>query len=231
MSQLIVAPTEPLQLRAIADRVHMLPESYGCDVLVFAGGLKIGVQRKELRDLLASLDDGRVAQQLAQMSTSPLDICVMLVEGEVRYTADGQLLGTWQGRGGRVWTRKQVVSVEWAVRARGVHWVNVGGLDDTVAWVQETAAYWSKPAHHGIGRRGNVVSAWGQARNHEWAAWVLQGWSGVGEELAKRIVKEYGLPLKWTVTAEELSRVKGISLAGAEKLIKTLDTGEKETGR
>ena len=76
-----------------------------------------------------------------------------------------------------------------------------------------------------------MVSAWGQARNHEWAAWVLQGWSGVGEELAKRIVKEYGLPLKWTVTAEELSRVKGISLAGAEKLIKTLDTGEKETGR
>ena len=60
MSRLIVAPTEPLQLRAIADRVHMLPESYGCDVLVFAGGLKIGVQRKELRDMLASLDDGSI---------------------------------------------------------------------------------------------------------------------------------------------------------------------------
>lgn len=227
MSRLIVAPTEPLQLRAVADRVHMLPESYGCDVLVFAGGLKIGVQRKELRDLLASLDDGRVAQQLAQMSTSPLDICVLLVEGEVSYTTDGRLLGTWQGRGGRVWTRKQMVAVEWSVRARGVHWVNVGGLEETVAWCAETAAYWSKEKHHGIGRRGGVVSAWGQARNHEWAAWVLQGWNGVGEELAKRIVKEYGLPLRWTVTAEELSRVKGISLAGAEKLIRTLDGDER----
>ena len=57
----------------------------------------------------------------------------------------------------------------------------------------------------------------------EWAAWVLQGWPGIGAELARRIVQEYGLPVQWTLSAEELSKVKGISKDRAAKIIATTE--------
>jgi DNA uptake protein ComE-like DNA-binding protein len=36
-------------------------------------------------------------------------------------------------------------------------------------------------------------------------------------------VQEYGLPVQWTVTAEELSKVKGISKDRAAKIIATTE--------
>lgn len=232
----LVAPTEPAALRAVG-RVSMVPETMGCDVLVFAGGAKVGVQRKELGDLLASLDDGRLALQVAQMRTAGLDARVLVLEGEVRFTggADGGgvLAGTWAGRGGRVWTRQQLVAVQWSLAADGIAVVGTRGLDDTVGWVRATEAWWAKGGeggggHRGIRGRGAAPSVWGKARNSEWAAWVLQGFPGIGPELARRIVEAYGLPLRWTVSGEELAKVKGISKARAEKWITAL--GEKGTG-
>ena len=222
---IIVAPTEPVALRKLG-RVSLVPETMGCDVLVIAGGKKVGVQRKEIGDLLGSLDDGRLAMQLAQMSTAALDARVVLVEGEIAWSRDGTLLGTWSGRGGRAWTRKQIVSVQWSLAAEGVWWVECRGLEDTCAWVAETEAWWAKgvDAHRGIRGRPAAPSAWGKARNVEWAAWVLQGWPGIGAELARRIVQEYGLPVQWTVSAEELSKVKGISRERAAKIIATTET-------
>ena len=209
---IIVAPTEPVALRKMG-RVSMVPESMGCDVLVFAGRKKVGIQRKEVGDLLASLDDGRLALQVAQMTTAGLDARVVVVEGELAWSRDGTLLGTWSGRGGRTWTRKQLVSVQWSLAAEGIAWVECRGLEDTCAWIAETEAWWGKgeQGHRGIRGRGAAPSVWGKARNHEWAAWVLQGWPGIGAELARRIVQEYGLPVQWTLTAEELAKVKGIS--------------------
>ena len=221
---IIVAPTEPVALRKLG-RVSLVPETMGCDVLVIAGGKKIGVQRKEVGDLLGSLDDGRLAMQLAQMSTAALDARVVLVEGELAWSRDGTLLGTWSGRGGRAWTRKQIVSVQWSLAAEGVWWVEARGLEDTCAWITETEAWWAKgvDGHRGIRGRPAAPSAWGRARNVEWAAWVLQGWPGIGAELARRIVQEYGLPVQWTLTVEQLAKVKGISKERAAKIIATTE--------
>lgn len=222
---ILVAPTEPLVLRELG-RVDMLPERMGCDVLVFAGGKKIGVQRKEVRDLVASLDDGRLAMQLSQMTTSVLDARVVVVEGEMRYAGDGLdagLMGQWNGRGGRVHTAAQMLSVEWAVRAAGVDWARTNSLEDTVRWIAHAEQWWKKEKHHGVSRRPAAPTSWGKARNYEWAAWVLQGFEGIGSELAKRIVAMYGLPLRWTITPEELAKVQGISLERARKWISALE--------
>lgn len=230
----LVAPTEPAALRAVG-QVSMVPETMGCDVLVFAGGKKIGVQRKELGDLLASLDDGRLALQVAQMRTAGLDARVLVLEGEVRFTgaADGGgvLAGTWGGRGGRTWTRQQIVSVMWSLAADGITVVGTRGLEDTIGWVLSTEKWWAKGAgdgHRGIRGRGAAPTVWGKARNSEWAAWVLQGFPGIGPELAKRIVEAYGLPLRWTVGVEELAKVKGISKQRAAKWIAALNTKETD---
>ena len=55
-----VSPTEPAQLRAIADRVSMYPEDFGVDVLIAGKGNMLGVQRKAIPDFLASVEDGRL---------------------------------------------------------------------------------------------------------------------------------------------------------------------------
>jgi hypothetical protein len=205
----------------------MVPETMGCDVLIFAGKHKIGVQRKEVKDLLASVDDGRLAMQLAQMQGAPLDLRVVLVEGQMRWSGSGLdavLDGGWTGRGSRVWTRQQMLGIEWSVRARGADWVQTGGLDETLAWVQYAEDWWRRGEHRGLTRRPAAPTAWGTAQSWEWAAWVLQGFPGVGSELAKRIVRQFGgLPLKWTVSAEELAQVQGISEKRAHKWVRELN--------
>jgi len=64
---MLVAPTEPMTLKALGT-VSLVPEDYGSDFLwaspVF--GL-VGVQRKEASDFVASVMDGRLDKELAQM--------------------------------------------------------------------------------------------------------------------------------------------------------------------
>ena len=159
----LVAPTEPVALRQ-AGSVSMWPETVGCDVVVFAGGRKIGVQRKEVADLLASLDDGRLALQLAQMKGSVLDQCVVVIEGDMEYVgagADGTLVQRW--RGGREWTRSQIMAVEWGIRGRGIHVAHTDGLDETVCWVQTAEKWWGKERHGTLSRRPKAPTKWGTA--------------------------------------------------------------------
>lgn len=219
---LIVAPTEPLLLRNAASSVSLMPEQWGCDVLIVAGGKKVGVQRKEIKDLLSSTDDGRLALQLSQMRASPLDHRVIVLEGGVRFDNAGRLdRGRTAGRG-REWTQKELWGLLWSVTVLDdVTVVRTDSVAETVAWVKVTEAWWSKTEHKGLrARPGMGKGAWGKPMTWEWASWVLQGWPGIGPELAERIVREFGrLPLKWDVTVEQLSQVKGISKARAEKWI------------
>ena len=55
---------------------------------------------------------------------------------------------------------------------------------------------------------------------------MVQGVPGIGAELARRIVSEYGMPLRWNVTAEQLAAVQGISKQRAEKLVKDMNGGQ-----
>ena len=218
---IIVAPTEPLALRSAADRVSLFPEKMGADVLIVAGGARVGVQRKEVKDLLASLDDGRLAGQLAQMRNSNLDCCVVLIEGEVRFDNAGRLAkGPW-GREVRIenWT-----GLVWSLQeVDGVRVVSTPDVAGTVRWVRATEKWWQKgrDAHKGVRGRGKgPKGAWGTRQSWEWGAWVLSSWPGIGPELAERIMVHFGtLPLEWTCSPEELSRVPGISLERARKWI------------
>lgn len=230
---LLVAPTEPVRLRS-AGKVSLWPESVGCDVAVFTGGRKIGVQRKELGDLIASMDDGRLAEQVARMAGSLLDRCVVLIEGDPEFIgngADAALVQRWKK--GRTWTRGAIWAIEWDLRSRGVDVVWVRGLGETIAWLELTDKWWGETRAHALSRRPAAPTQWGTAMSWEWGAWVLQGFPGIGPELASRIMGKFGrLPIRWTCEPDELAEVDGISKMRAEKWVRELNgTDDDEKGR
>jgi len=218
----IVAPTEPPKLRAVADRVNLWPETMGADIAWVQNGKKIGVQRKELRDLIASLADGRLGQQLVMMNA--LDIGVLLIEGKPRFSMDGELIN---GSGfGVPFTFSQWLGVKWTAQLMGVWVDHTDDLDGTIQWLQSFKRWTAKPRHNSLIKREKVSGSWGSADSADFARHILMGFPGVGVEVATRIVARYGLPLEWTVGVDDLMEVEGIGKVKAKKLVGMLDGGK-----
>lgn len=219
---MLVSPTEPLPIRALG-RVHSLPEKRGVDVLFAAGGRWVGVQRKEIRDLVASVRDGRLHREVQQMTTNlasrGLGIAVLVVEGRFAWTVDGE----WVEPGWR-WTRRQHRGLLWSVRSKGI-WVEVtADANDTADLCRDLQAWASKDRHSSLDHRPGPVGLWGKATTREYACHLLQGFDGVGPELANRIVDHFGrLPIGWLVTAADLEEVPGIGKVKAKRLIGALE--------
>lgn len=218
----MIAPTEPLPIRALG-RVHSLPEKRGVDVLFPAGGRMVGVQRKEIHDLVASVHDGRLHRE-AQMiggclADGRLGIAVLVVEGRFTWTCDGE----WVEPGWR-WTRRQHRGLLWSVRAKGI-WVEAtSDVADTADLCRDLEKWAAKDRHSSLDRRPGPTGLWGKATTREYALHVLQSFDGVGPELAGRIVDHFGrLPIGWLVTAADLAEISGIGKVKAKKLIGALE--------
>src|SRR5688572_29969153 len=111
----MVSAAEPKSLQGLGT-YSPLPEQYGCDFLIPCPVGMVGVQRKEIHDLIASRGDGRLVRELAQMKQ--LDIAVLLVEGRLKWTSDGKLLSSRTS-----WTRPQHLGLLFSVQSSGI-WVN-----------------------------------------------------------------------------------------------------------
>lgn len=219
---MLIAPTEPLPIRALG-RVHSLPEKRGVDVLFAAGGRMVGIQRKEIHDLVASVHDGRLHRE-AQMiggclADGRLGIAVLVVEGRPTWTIDGE----WVEQGWR-WTRRQHRGLLWSVRAKGIWVETTSDAHDTADLCRDLEKWAAKDRHQSLDRRPGPTGLWGKATTREYALHVLQGFEGVGPELATRIVDHFGrLPIGWLVTAAELEEISGIGKVKAKKLIGALE--------
>lgn len=215
---MLISSTEPASLRALG-KVTTFPELHGVDIWFVANGLKVGIQRKEFKDLLASLEDGRLAKEIMQMTN--LDYRILIVEGRPTFTNAGELVGKQYGRG---WTKAQINGALWSVQAKGlwVHWTD--NLAETVEHVQWFEQWFSKNRHDSLERRPGPTSIWGtKPTSEEYGSYVLQSLPGVGPELAKRVYRKFGLPLKWTITIDDLMTVEGIGKKKAEAMIRAIN--------
>ena len=138
-----VAPTEPLALREVADHVSQHPERFGVDVLINGTHHTVGIQRKTVADLLASLDDGRLAEQSVLMQGLEANQVVVLIEGNVRFVNDSLVVGSW----GETMSRRQWKRVLSTMRDAGMHVHYSEDLADTVHWV-EVLADWANVENH-----------------------------------------------------------------------------------
>lgn len=216
MPPLLIAPTEPSTLKLLGT-VSSVPETHGVDVLWPAQAGLWGIQRKEFSDLVASLRDGRLGQEIAQMCH--LVQGVLLVENQPD-ESNWMTTAIW----GPGITRSQYRRLLYTVRAQGVWVEHSDSLADTVVVVEDLVA-WSQKAEHSSlkGRPGPNGSAWGRVTNRDWARHLLTSFPGVGPELADRIIEHFqGVPLRWDVDRGQMEEIPGLGKKKVERLYAAL---------
>lgn len=215
---MLIAPSEPRSIKVLG-KSSSVPEKWGADIFFAAGGGTVGVQRKELTDLIASVQDGRLAKEVGQLQQ--VGRAVLIVEGRARWSSEGVLLGRDYGM---PWTRTAHRNLMYSVQAQGIWVEQTDDANDTVAAVLNLHDYLRKPKHHSLVRRPGPVSPWGKATNQDWLAHFLQGLEGVGPELAKNLIEHFGgrSPIEWRVGERELRDVKGVGPKKAKQMVEAL---------
>ena len=173
------------------------------DYFLHTGDFKrIGIERKAVPDLMASLGD-RLAKQLANM-LDYYDVSVLMIEGSLRnvngnmYTARGIEQWTWDA----LWNFLQT----WQMRGITVQLTADEG--QTVHRIANLFAYYQKPSHTGGYTRRQV----GDAR-------VLAFPSGVGEKTAIGLLKQFGsLRAVANARIDDLLKCNGVGAKRAESI-------------
>lgn len=180
-----------------------------------------GVQRKELKDLIASVGDGRLAKEVVQMRAAGVPIPMVIVEGSIRFDTAGNLVwNSW----GQTFTKNQWRGMLWSLMNEGVHIEYTKDVQETVEFIQTYGRWTLKAKHSSMMRRPGPFSPWGKVTNEDYAVHLLQGFDGLGTDRAKAIVKHFGkVPLAWTVTERELMEVPGIGKTLARKMLEALE--------
>jgi ERCC4-type nuclease len=220
---LLISPTEHelqslLKGREDKWRVSSLPESHGCDIFSLTKAGVIGFQRKTIPDLLASLQDGRLYKELSQLSVSATVIySFLIVESAFTTTTDGQY-----------YTQANLSTSTFRSIIAKFHLFGVGFFpssdpSDTLYTVTTVSRYLSSGRAQTIQRPKQVTNTWGQITNEEYGVFLLQSFPGIGPKVARSIYQHFGgVPIAWSVTADELARVPGIGRVRAERLLAAL---------
>jgi len=222
----LVSPTEPQRLRDLG-QTSSTPEYFGADFLVVAGKNRIGMQRKQFPgDLLASLADGRLYKQLPLLMS--LESAALVVEGFGKWTEDGELMEDDFSH----FTLSQLYALFYSIMFEfGVPVLWVRDMSATEQLIDVLDHWAHKDKHMSLKRRvGPQKDAWGKLSERASATHILQGFPGVGPELADRIIEQFGsVPLTWTHSVDELMEVPGIGKRKAEMMVEALDALGEET--
>lgn len=213
---MLVAPTEPRSFDPLGAR-SLAPERAGVDFFFVARGQRCGVQRKELKDFISSVHDGRLSKEIAQMAV--LDYAMLVIEGSPRWSLDGELLT--DGFGQR-WTRAQHLAYLFSVRARGV-WVEWSADHAGTTEVIEAFEQWAKKSkHRALDGRPGPASPWGRLGNRDYQRHLVMGLPGVGADLADRIIDTLGMPFGLCLSEEQLMSVDGIGKKKASEIVRSI---------
>lgn len=211
-----VSPTEPRPYSEMG-KSSPLPEKYGVDFWWVGQGATWGIQRKKFpEDYLASLKDGRLTKELAQMQQ--LDYPMVMLEGLGTWTDDGMLLDQKFHKG-------QLFG--WMLSCffeMGIPVFRVKSQRDALHFIDRVEAWSKRKSHWSLSRRPGVKpNSWGQKGNREFGLHILQSFEGIGPAAAEGIYDHFeGVPLEWSVTGEELQEIDGIGPKTADKLLDSL---------
>lgn len=213
---MLVSPAEPPQLRKLGI-VSSVPEQYGADFLIFSPVYgTVGVQRKEIKDLIASLSDDRVAREVIQMKE--LDHAIWVLEGSPMWTSEGVLMGTHSS-----FSYTQFLGIKFSLLFQGFSVLQSSTLDQSALLLSVMEIWLKKDKHRGLNSRSQPRGMFGAADTTEWQIHFLQGLPGIGYERAKDIVEFYdGMPLQLK-DGVKLSDVSGIGKVVEERIRKVFD--------
>ncbi len=221
---MLVSPSESAASRALGTS-SWRAEDYGCDYLWWARKQTHGCQRKSLKDLVASVEDGRLAKERLQWAS--LDHTYLIVEtgerggGAPREMPSGALAGL--GKFGRTWTGPQYRGLLLSLGADGVQIIYTRDEAETISRVVELEKWSRKDRHESARSRGAPpVDVFGKRDQRTYATWLLSSLPGVGTEMAGRLFDHFGgLPivLREGVGLKELMQVPGVGKVVAGRLL------------
>lgn len=219
-----IAPTEPDALKVLG-LVKLEPELYGVDVMWDSALGKVGVQRKVFPgDFLASIHDGRLNKEFAQMKA--LDFAVLLLEGKSEFgawTTEGELTRDRTRDKRWTWTRTQHRNFLASVQLRGVAVLHSDDVRDTCVLVQHLRLWTDKGEHSSLDSRpGPTGDMWGTVTSTDFQDHVLQGLPGIGPKQAAAIRQHLGFPLclRDGIDRAKLMEVPGIGKGKADKIVR-----------
>lgn len=207
----MVSPAERPPLDTLGT-VSSVPEMYGSDFLIHSPvfGL-VGVQRKELKDLVASLSDDRLSREVIDMKG--LDIGIWLLEGVPSWSSEGQLMSTRAG-----FSLQQFRGLQFSLQSQGFWMLASVSTQDTMNLLSALEKWMQKKSHSTLNRRAAARGVFGTPDLTEQRIHFLQGLPGVGYDRAKALVQYYqGLPVTLR-TGVKLSDVAGIGSKTAKSM-------------
>lgn len=218
----LVSPTEPEKLRQIGE-LSWITEDYGVDVLFAERNKLIGVQRKTFpADFIASLYDGRLTKEVAQMKK--LDMAMIVLEGRAHWTLDGELMMDYRSSNINRAAFRNLCHSFWFVYGIAMGYTDT--IDDTIAAIATFRSWAQKEQHVSLMRRPKAQDPWqGQVQGRDFGIFFLQGLPGVGPHLATAIYDYFGrIPLRWDIDRDELSKVPGVGKIRLERLWAAFDS-------
>jgi ERCC4-type nuclease len=210
----LVSPMEPAQLKALGNS-SFAPESYGCDYLWMADGWgMVGVQRKEVKDLVASQHDDRLAREVIAMKEC--DVGIWLLEGRMDWSSEGVLLSTRTH-----YTRSRHHGLLFTLLFQGFSLLYTDTIAESGLLLLSLENWLKKEKHRGvIGRTSTVRGEFGKASTEEWQAHFLSGLPGISVVRGERIVEHFGgLPFRVTGNLREVEGVGNRTAERIERLI------------
>jgi ERCC4-type nuclease len=244
MTAILISPAEPNAIRtqfaALLARVDPdgelyqaavsgVPERRGVDFAWIARGHWWGVQRKELADLYASLEDGRLEKEIGQMNDSTM-MPVIVMERAPQWTTEGVMVASDYGRG-RAITYDAWMGLHLSLAARNITVLHSKDHATTCKVILAFIKWSIKPKHlTGMSRPGPTGNEWGQHTSRDWCIHLLQSFPLIGPEVAAQIHDTFGgVPLQWTVTRDQLLAIPGIGPKKADTLIRALRSDDLAT--
>ena len=226
---IFLSPTEH-ELRAYllrADIAHQnsyLCETNGVDCIVFTHSGPIGYQRKTLRDLFASLTDGRLSREVGQIRSSQLlaRACFIIEHDARRTTTDGSSYLD------APFTKTQLRHLVIKLELVGIVVFETSSIADTADALVSTSQYMASRRAHDFSRPKPPTDTWGRRGSRDWGIHVLQSFSNIGPKTAALIYDTFGIPLAWTVSISDLTSLPGVGKVTAERLLTALGPPRSE---
>jgi ERCC4-type nuclease len=209
---MLISPTERPPFPSLGT-VSSVPEKFGVDFLMYSPVFgTVGVQRKEINDLVASLSDGRVSREIIDMKG--LDVGIWLIEGTPMWSGEGQLMSA------RVeFTKTSFAGVMLSLMSQGYWTVTTISTQESMSWLSTCEKWMAKTSHKGFTSRPNPPST---SNLTDQRIWVLQGFKGLGHDRARDIVGHYrGLPFRFR-DGVDLRQVAGIGDKTAAQIEKVI---------
>lgn len=225
LTTFLISPAEPALIRTLG-RTSAIVEHYGADIIFPAPPSGFcGIQRKEYTDLLNSVADDRLHREIVQLEKCSAGK-FLIIEGRPQWLAGGELNDKFLGHWKRDAYRALIRSLQ---TQHGITVEFSDSLTDTLHLIGEIARWMEKADHSSLLRRGgSKLDRWGRADSRETKLHVLQGVDGVGRKTAELLVDAAGgeLPLRWTMTTDDMAAIKGIgpkTIEGLTRIIRPWD--------